>query len=198
MTKVIKLKGNLNMKKILAILALATSGSVFAATATVEYQNINGVDGGADQRNVNLTVKESVAKNFAADVQLSNTWNESNGGTSSFRAEVGGTGSMPIAQPLSLYTRVALGEKFTSTGNFSYYSIEPGMSAALGGGLSAKVGYRYRTAFNNPNVNNDTTQTVRVGLGYELSKTDAIGVGFDRVRGDSKQDVWKVNYTRSF
>ena len=53
------------MKKILAMLALAASGSVFAATATLEYQNIDGVQNTPNnQQNINLTVKEAINKNF--------------------------------------------------------------------------------------------------------------------------------------
>ena len=80
------------MKKLLAILAMATiSSGAFAASATIEYENINGVQNTpTDQRNINLTVRENINANFVGDVQLSNTANvgsNNNDAASSFRAE---------------------------------------------------------------------------------------------------------------
>ena len=62
--------------------------------------------------------------------------------------------------------------------------------------MSAKLGWRYREAFNN--VNADTTRTWRAGLSYDLTKKDAVGVRYDRMRGDTNQNIVAVNYTRSF
>ena len=189
------------MKKIFAILALAVSGGAFAATATLEYQDINGVHNTPnDQRNINLTVKEAINANFAGDVQLSNTWNNTatSDAASSFRAEGGLTGSAALFGPLSGYTRVAVGQKFTTTTNFTYYSVEPGVTMPLGAGFNAKVGYRFRTALENPNVYNDTTRTWRAGLSYDINKNNTVGLGYDQVRGDSNQNIVKVNYTRGF
>jgi len=189
------------MKKIFAILALVAATSAFAGTATLEYQDINGVQNTPnDQRNINLTVKEAINANFAGDVQLSNTWNNTatSNAANSFRAEAGLTGSAALFGPLSGYTRVAVGQKFTTTSNFGYYSVEPGVTMPLGAGFSAKVGYRFRTAMNDVNINNDTTRTWRAGLAYDINKNNQVGVGYDQVRGDSNQNVIKVNYTRGF
>lgn len=189
------------MKKILAILAMATiSAGAFAASATIEYQDINGVKNTPqDQRNINLTVRENITNNFIGDVQLSDTVNKGSADTaSSFRAEAGLTGLYDVG-PAKLYARGAFGEKYTTTTNFAYYSIEPGVIVPFGStGLSAKVGYRYRNAFNDVNTNNDTTQTIRAGLAYDITKKDQVGVRFDRVRGDSQQNIWAFNYTRGF
>jgi hypothetical protein len=188
------------MKKILAILAMATiSSGVFAASATMEYQDINGVQNTpTDQRNIQLTVKEAINKTFTGDVQLSNTWNNTStsDAASSFRAEGGLTGSVPLIANVSAYTRAAVGQKFTTTTNFTYYSVEPGVSLPLGAGFSAKVGYRFRSAFDT--ANNDTTRTWRAGLGYDIDKNNAVGLGYDQVRGDSNQNIVKVSYTRGF
>ena len=156
-------------------MALALSSSVFAATATLEYQNQNGVNGSADTNNINLTVKEAFNKNFTGDVQLSNTYNDSNGAANSFRGEAGLTGSTPIVGTLGLYTRVAAGQKFTSTTNFTYYSVEPGITAGLGGGFNAKLGYRFRDAFDN-NTYADQTRTVRAGLSYDINSKNTVDI----------------------
>lgn len=177
-------------------MALAISGSTFAATATVEYQDQNGVNGTSDSRNISLSVKENINKTFAGDISLSNTYKETTGAASSFRTEAGLTGTVPLVGNLNGYTRVAVGQKFTSTNNFTYYSVEPGVSLPLGAGLTAKVGYRYRNAFDEARL--DHTNTWRAGLSYQINKDNAIGIGYDRQRGDSNQDIWKVNYTRGF
>ena len=180
------------MKKILAILALAT-GTAFAGQATLEYQNINGVDGAADQKAYSLTVKENINKNFAGDVQFTNTQTEgTNALTTRLEAGLTASNTYGIVSP---YVRVATGEKFSNTKQFSYYSIEPGIQMPVGP-FTAKVGYRFRDAYDS--ANNDTTRTARAGLSYPLTKNDTVGVRYDRVRGDTNTNVWNFNYTRGF
>ena len=56
------------MKKILAILAMAISGSVYAASATIEYQDQTGVNGTTDSSLYLLSVSENINKNFSAGI----------------------------------------------------------------------------------------------------------------------------------
>jgi len=187
------------MKKILAILALATSGAAFAGSVTIEGQSING-QGSADQQNFNMTARGSINQNFTAHTQVSTTQTDGTNAVST-RLEVGVTGQVGLFGPVSGYTTVAVGEKYSTagTGNFAYYSVEPGLTAPIGNtGLTAKVGYRFRTALEDVNVNKDTTQTIRAGVSYAVTKQDSVGVRYDQVRGDVKQNIVAVNYTRSF
>ena len=152
------------MKKILAILALAISGSVFAGSVSFEGQDVNG-QGSADQKNFNVTARGSINQNFTAHTQVSTSQTDGTNAVST-RLEVGVTGQVSLVGPVSGYTTVAVGEKYSSAGagHFAYYSVEPGVTAPIGNtGLTAKVGYRFRTAMENTNVNNDTTQTLRAG-----------------------------------
>lgn len=184
------------MKKIFALLALVTSTSLFAATATVEYQNQNGVQGTADSNLYQLSVREDINKNFAGDVVLNSTSKDSTGAVSSSRGEIGLTGrtSLSFVNP---YVRVATGEKFTTTKDYAYYSVEPGVTAPIGKtGLTARVAYRFRSAYDT--ANNDTTRTWRAGLAYAITPKDTIGVRYDSVRGDTNQNNWAFNYTRGF
>jgi hypothetical protein len=187
------------MKKILAILALAISGSVFAGSITLEGQSIDG-QGSADQSNFNMTAKGSINQYFTAHAQVSTTQTTGTNAVST-RLETGVTGQVGLFGPVSGYTTVAVGEKYSSVspGHFAYYSVEPGVTAPIGNtGLTAKVGYRFRSAMENANVNNDTTQTIRAGLSYAVTKQDAVGVRYDKVSGDVKQNIVALNYTRSF
>jgi hypothetical protein len=183
------------MKKILiATLALVT-GLAFAGSITVEGQDQLGDKGAKNSVNYQLSVKENINKMFAVDVAFTN-YQQHQTEALSTRMETGVTGSFPVG-PVGVYTRVAVGEKYSNTGNFAYYSIEPGVTYTVGA-VTAKVGYRYRTAVVDPNVSNDTTDTVRAGVSYAINKKDAVGFRFDRVKGDSTNHSYNLNYTRSF
>ena len=131
---------------------------------------------------------------FAADVSFANAQTDGTNALST-RLEAGLTGTMPVG-PVNVYTRAATGEKYTNTTSFGYYSIEPGVAVPFGA-LTAKVGYRYRSAYDS-DVNNDQTHTMRYSLSYALSRADTIGVRYDRVKGDNDQKITAVTYTRSF
>lgn len=185
------------MKKILAILAMAISGSVYAASATVEYQDQTGVKGTTDSSLYLLSVSENINKNFVGGISMNYGAKDSTGAVSNSRIEGSLTGKTTVGV-FSPYVRLGVGEKFTTTTNYAYYSVEPGVTAPLGKtGLTARLGYRYRSAFDSGSYA-DTTNTWRVGLSYALTKQDTLGVRYDQVRGDTNQNNWAFNYTRNF
>ena len=185
------------MKKILAILAVAISGSVYAASATVEYQDQTGVKGTTDSSLYLFSVSENINKNFSAGLTTNFGAKDSNGAVSNSRIEGSVTGKTTVGL-FSPYMRVAAGQKFTTVTNYTYYSVEPGVTAPLGNtGVTARLGYRYRTAFDST-ANADTTNTWRLGMSYALTKQDTIGIRYDQVRGDTNQNNVAFNYTRSF
>ena len=180
------------MKKILAILAVAISGTAFAAdSVTVESQRINNAGAAAQQQSV-LGVKKEFS-GFAGDLAFSNAQTEGTNALST-RIEAGAT----VAGPVGLYARVATGQKYSNTADFSYYSVEPGIAVAVPGvaGLTAKAGFRWRSAYDS--ANNDQTHTARYSLAYAVSKIDTVAVKYDRVNGDSNQKIVSVAYTRGF
>ena len=183
------------MKKIALAALLALSSTAFAGSITLEGQDQLGDKGAKNSTNYQVSVKESINKMFAGDVSFTN-YQQHQTEALSTRIEAGVTGSVPVG-PVGVYTRVALGEKYNNTGNFAYYSIEPGVTYTVGA-VTAKVGYRYRTAVVDPNVSNDTTDTVRAGVSYAVTNKDAVGFRFDRVKGDSTNHSYNINYTRSF
>ena len=182
------------MKKILAILAMVTAGSAFAGSVSIEGQQIDN-KGSADQKKYALSVKENITKELAGDVSFSNTTTNGTGALST-RLEAGLTGTTPQVGPVMGYVRLAAGQKYSNTADFSYYSVEPGVLIPMGN-FTGKIGYRYRSAFDST-ANGDQTNTWRASVSYALTKKDEIGVGFDQVRGDNKHDSWAVKYTRSF
>ena len=178
------------MKKIFAILALAT-GTAFAADSfTVEGQHINNNQAAAQQQYV-LGVKKEFT-GFAGDVAFSNAQTEGTNALST-RLEAGAT----VAGPFGTYARAAVGQKYSNTTDFTYYSVEPGIAAPIGYGLTAKVGYRFRSSFD-PSQNNDQTHTMRYAVSYALNAKDSIAVKYDRVNGDNNQKIVAVAYTVGF
>ena len=182
------------MKKLAIATLVALSGFAYAGdTVTLEGQHINNAGAAAQQQYV-LGIKKDFGS-FAGDVAFSNAQTEGTNALST-RLEAGVTGTAPIYGIVNGYTRVALGQKYTNSTNFTYYSIEPGVAVPFGP-LTAKVGWRYRTA-DDSGTNNDQTHTMRYSLGYTLSKVDTVAVKYDRVQGDSNQKIWAVAYTRGF
>jgi hypothetical protein len=178
------------MKKLAIATLVALSVSAYAGdTVTVEGQRINNAGAAAQQQYV-LGVKKDFGK-FAGDVSFANAQTEGTNALST-RLEAGAT----VAGPVGLYARTAIGQKYSNTADFNYYSVEPGITAPIGAGLTAKVGYRWRSAF--ATANNDQTHTMRYAVSYALNKTDAIAVKYDRVQGDSNQKVVAVAYTVGF
>ena len=197
-THCVALKRKIEMKKILtSLIALAISGMAFAGSITMEGGMIDTKNGGKDLRNASFTLSETVNSTFSVHSQLLSTQTDKTNAIST-RLEVGATATTPLVGPVSGYTKVALGQKYSATGNFTYYSIEPGVSMPLNSKLTAKAGYRFRTAAENPNVNNDTTHTARVGVTYAVDKVRSVGVRYDRVAGDSRQDGYAMFYSHSF
>ena len=175
---------------------MAIAGSSFAGSITVEGGKINTI-GGNDQLSTNFSLSETVNKTFSVHTQMSSSQSDSTNAVST-RLEVGATATAPLVGAVSGYTKVAVGQKYSTAGSFTYYSIEPGVSVPLSTSLTAKVGYRFRTAAENPDVNNDTTHTARVGVTYAIDKVRSVGVRYDRITGDSRQDGYNVFYSHSF
>jgi len=182
------------MKKILIASLIALTGTAFAASVTIEAQNQIGDKGAANQTQTKLEVKESLNKNFSVDVSATQSVTA---GTHALvtRDEIGTTGSFPVFGPIGFYTRLSVGDKYNNTTHFGYYSVEPGVSYAIGP-VTAKVAYRFRDAFQESNL--DATRTTRYGVSYAVTKKDTIGARFDRQVGDSNSHSYYLNYTHSF
>ena len=185
------------MKKIALATVLALAATLASAVEVrIEGADADGKNGTVSQNVFEGSVKQSINNNFAGDVTFKqyrddNTHNLAN------RIEAGVTGSTALYGPVTGYTRVALGEKYASgSTGYGYYSIEPGVSAGLGYGLTASLGWRFQDAFNDSH--NDTTRTWRTKLGYDINPANTVYVGFDRQRGDSEQNITKVGYVHRF
>jgi len=175
------------MKKFIVLAALLATGTAFAGGfGSVEYSSRDGVNGNADARATKVTMGTDINSTFKADFSLRQKTDTDND-LSDTRFEGGLTGSVPVVGSLTGYGRVAVGEKFKSSTNYSYYSVEPGVKYAVTPELSVKLGYRYRAATDSANA--DTTRAWRTGVEYAITKNYFVGLGYDQVRGDSEYNA---------
>jgi len=175
------------MKKFIVLAALLAAGTAFAGGfGSVEYSSRDGVNGNADARATKITMGTDINSTFKADFSLRQKTDTDND-LSDTRLEAGLTGSVPVAGSLTGYGRVAVGEKFKTSTNYSYYSVEPGVKYAVTPELSVKLGYRYRAATDSANT--DTTRAWRTGVEYAITKNYFVGLGYDQVRGDSEYNA---------
>ena len=185
------------MKKIALATVLALAATLASAVEVrLEGQDADGKNGTASQTVFEGSVKQSINNNFAGDVTFKQYRTDGTNALAN-RIEAGLTGTAGLYGPVNGYVRGALGEKYASgSAGYGYYSVEPGVAAALGYGFSAQLGWRFQSAFND--ANNDTTRTWRAKLGYDVTKADTLYVGYDRQRGDSEQNIAKVGYIHRF
>ena len=96
----------------------------------------------------------------------------------------------------AFYVGGRLGEKVSSSTNFSHYAFDGGVKFPLVAGFTGDVGGRYRNAF--ASGNDFKTTRVHAAVGYALTKQDAVAVRWSRSYGDEEKDAWRLQYTRSF
>jgi len=190
------------MKKLLvtAILGLASLTAIAdevtraGGRATVEYSNVDGVNGAKDGKGYLVNWNQNIIKNLDGGFQMTTAQTDGTNAVST-RVEGSLTPKYDLG-PFTAYMKGSIGVKLNTLGSNEYYSVEPGVVVPLGHGFSTRVGYRYRAAFNSSIA--DTTETARVGVTYALTKKDAVTVRFDRMRGDTEQNSWNFAYTRGF
>jgi hypothetical protein len=95
------------------------------------------------------------------------------------------------------YVAAAVGQKNKSTSDFPFWLAEVGAKVKLGDSLTARYGYRQRTAFDTTANSYDTTEHT-VAPGYSVTKQDAVSVAYKQERGTSNYNTTGLYYTRSF
>ena len=190
------------MKKIMLAIALVTASLTAQAAQPVtpaaednfvhlQYtlrDTVAGDQGQTNRQGINLTLGHRFNNGLTLDIGeqfRTEKLNEDKGaGNNTTRLESGLTYTLPVNDLISVYTRGAIGYKFTANQDFTYYSVEPGVNLQATKDLSFRVGYRYRDSFSQEYF--DKTNTVRVGAQYNLTKTSFVTAGVDRAYGDSQ------------
>lgn len=183
------------MKRFILAAAMAfVSMMAQADVIIVEGSHADVLHGKPNSNGFLMKYGKAVNKDLEVDVLYQTTQTYGTNAMST-RIETGVTPSYDLGWAKA-YTRVVVGEKFNTTGNFTFYSHEPGLVIPLGGGFSTKIGYRFRNAFQVTNL--DRTNTARVGLSYAFTANDSINLRRDQVRGDQEQNIWALSYVRNF
>jgi hypothetical protein len=190
------------MKKLLLILLLAISAPAMADKFIIERSWVDDFTTPTSPRADSWYFKGVIDynKNLAFDSSITITQLDAAvpNNKISTRVDVGVIPKMNLYGTIDGYTRFAYGEKWStsSPGNYDYYSVEPGIRSTLGYGFWGQLGWRYRAPFND--AINDTTRTWRTSLNYDVTAKDTVGVRLDNVRGSQNQNIFNVNYVRSF
>ena len=196
------------MKKIFAILALATTASAFAQSGVeVEFERERGT---ASPNTLNNTVKVSPYYKFdngvKADIMFEG--NRDDGSVSGNKQPLQNAIEARVQRMYEVYpdlklgARLGVGEYFNgvnTSGNsvdFGYYTVEPKAEYALTNKLSALASFRFRNGFSDSD--NYLTRTYKAGAGYAVTKQDVVEVKYFQKRGDYNTNGVELGYTRSF
>jgi hypothetical protein len=184
------------MKKLLAsLLLISASFTASAGSATVEYHSWKTQKTNTYTDGLVLIVRENLTDSLTGDLVFSGNQSRTTGAIGS-RIETGLTGRIVRIGAISITLRGAVGQRYSNTADSSYYSIQPTVSYRVTNKISTTLGYRFRDSFNSAVA--DRTNSIRLGTSYNLTKTDTVGIRFDRVRGDSNINLVAVNFTRRF
>lgn len=184
-----------------ALLAVSTGAYAEGDFAHIQYTFRDTVASNSDDTNrqgANFTFGTTVAPGIVLDVnnQFRTERLNSNEGSSSNRLEAGLTSQLNLTDDIAVYGRGAVGQKFATSEDHTYYSVEGGVKTQLTSALNVRAGYRFRDAFNDSVF--DKTNTVRLGAEYALNKTNVITLGLDRAYGDSEFIGYNLGYLVKF
>ena len=181
------------MKKLLALALLALSGLANAGSFMLETAQVDGITR-ANSTGYLMQVSESITKNVDASAQILTTQTDGTNAVST-RYEFGLSPKYNLGFA-TFYTKFAVGQKLSSTGNKDYYGIEPGIIVPFAQNWNVRFGYRMRDGYNGST--SERTNTARLGVGYDFTKVDGINLRYDRQRGDTEQNSWNLAYIRRF
>lgn len=196
------------MKKILAILALAVTSTAFAAGGVnFEFERERGTQ---SPNTFNNTVKVSPYYKFdngvKADIMFEG--NRDDGKVSGNNQPMQNAIEARVQRLYEVYpglklgARLGIGEYFNgvntagNTVDFGYYTVEPKAEYTIGHGFSALASWRFRNGFNSSD--NYLTRTAKAGVGYEVSKNDAVEVKYFQKRGDQSTNGVEFGYNHGF
>lgn len=176
---------------LVAFSAAASAQSSVTATYGVKEADVTNVQSHV----MNMSVKTRAFTNVDVDAGINTETADVTRGVTN-RYEIGVSTGMDFSSILRSDVRLSTGMKQKSgVQDFGYYSVEPGVTVKFGD-ISARVAYRYRSAYDT--VNADQYNTMRYSVGYALTKKDAIRLGYDVQRGDGANAQTSIAYTRSF
>ena len=196
------------MKKIFAILALATTASAFAQSGVqFEFERERGTTGSNTMSNtVKVAPYVKLDNGIKLDLQFGGSRDDGsvsgNNNALENTVEARAQKMYEVAPGLKLGARVGLGQVFNGTNSagktvdFGYYTLTPKAEYAVTDKLSALASFRFRNGFSDSD--NYLTRTYKAGAGYAVTKKDAVEVQYFQKRGDSNVNGIELAYGRSF
>lgn len=188
-------------KTFLAVIVAAVCGFAQAegTYASITYDQKDKQ--ASDQLNhvYGLNVGQKFGDGWAAEVRMEDE-KVVPGGTAAQKQE--GLAQLKVSKDFSFgmvtpYVAAAVGQKNKSTSDFPFWVAEVGAKVKLGDSLTARYGYRQRTAFDTTVNSYDTTENT-IALSLNLSKHDAVTVAYKKERGTSDYNTTGLYYSRSF
>ena len=179
-------------KAIAAALFVAATSTAFAG-GYAAYEYSEETNRATDAENIKNAVVVGMKTAEGTDYSLKSETSQTEFGNGSISQGL----EIRVKQSFDgFYVGGRLGEKVTSSTNFSHYAIDAGYKFPLGAGFTADVGGRYRNAFES-GKDFETTRA-HVAVGYALTKQDSVAVRWSRTWGDEEKDAVRLQYTRSF
>lgn len=177
---------------------LAEDGKNFAHIQYTFRDTIADNKADTNRQGVNFTIGRKVLDNLTIDLGEQFRTERLNGdaGVNTTRLESGATYQLGLTKDIAVYTRGGLGYKTTSTEDYTYYSVEPGIKYSLTDVLAVRAGYRFRDAFSDSYI--EKTNTVRFGAEYAIAKDQALTLGVDRSYGASDFVGYNAGYMIKF
>lgn len=192
------------MKKILASILFMVSASVFAGGSGVvmeyDYDHGEGKDSGKNSNSLSMAPYFKFGDGWTADVKLdtSRDIGQTNGKNKEIKDSLMGRirKDWKLTEDLKVGVRLGLGERFTQSSDYSFYTIEPMVQYNLTDAWNINALYRYRNSFDQ--TKNYQTDTYKVGTSYKVTPNDEIGFKYAMKYGDSRANGLEFTYSRGF
>lgn len=192
----------MKVAKIVAALVLAATAGIASAQGYTEFQYYNEENRNTHADNMKLGVVVGTKTADKWDYSLKFETSQAELGNGSIGQSVEGRVKKSFDAGflgLKPYVGVRLGEKISSSQNFSYYAVDVGTKFPIIGDLSGDVGYRYRNSFNTTDYDFQSNR-YHVAVAYALTKNDSIAVRYSQAYGASAEEKnsWRLAYSHSF
>jgi hypothetical protein len=185
--------------KLLAVSALLVAGVAQAGGyAGFEYSNETKRVDESESIKGALVAGVKTDNNMDYSIKMESSQTELGSGSISTGVELRARKTFDAVVGVKPYLGARLGEKISTSSNFSHYAVDGGVKFPIVGALSGDIGMRYRNAFDTVNV----FQSTRYHgiLAYALTKQDSVALRYSQAYGDSgeEKNVWRLSYTRGF
>lgn len=178
----------------LAALLFGTLAMADGHYAGIKVETRDGQEGATDSTAVGLTLGKAFTRTLSGEIYTRTKWDEGQDSNNT-RIEGALAVSIPLADRWSWYTRNAVGEKFVSGNQYTYWSIEPGVKFRMTPAWSLRTGVRFRDSFGEQA---EQTHTYRFAAEYRWTDTSTLSLGLDQQQGVSEHRALGLGFTQRF